>query len=172
MPKLKIKPIRCWQDQGFTLTELLITVVIAGIFATLALPALSSYIAGQRIKNASFDMMAGLTLARSEAIKRNTNTVIAPASGGWQNGWAVAAGTAGISTQNPFPGLTIDCWVGGASTACPSNINYANNGRLDTSSPSPFPSFRILSATNTNSASIRCIMIDLSGRPSSKMGSC
>ena len=52
---------------GFTLIELMVTIAIAAILATLAAPSFREYIVSQRIKNASFDLFTALTLARSEA---------------------------------------------------------------------------------------------------------
>lgn len=173
MPKPNPKLAQPRKDRGFTMIELIITVLILGILTTMALPSFRNFIASQRIKSASFDLMSMVSLARSEAIKRNTNVTVTPAGGNWQNGWTVAAGANTLGTQNALTGLTIDCWVGAASTACPANITYANNGRLDpVSSPSPFPSFRIFNVIDTTSANTRCINIDLSGRPNSKKGNC
>ena len=41
---------------------------------------------------AAFDLVADLDFARSEAIKRNGDVVVAPVGGSWNNGWTVAAG--------------------------------------------------------------------------------
>ena len=145
---------------GFTLVELLITIVIAGILASLAVPSFREFIAGQRIRTASFDIMATLVLARSEAIKRNANVTVTPAGGVWTNGWSVAAG-ATLNQQSALPGLTITC------TGDCNPITYAGNGRLPAGAAAP--SFEI---SSTSSASVRCISIDLGGRPNSKVGTC
>lgn len=148
--------------------ELMIAVLILGILAALAAPSYSSFVARQRIKSASFDMMSMLTLARSEAIKRNINATVTPTGGNWQSGWIVATGATTLNSQSALTGLSIDCWSGSIATACPANITYLSNGRLAASSPS----FRIFNATNPTSDSTRCIAIDLSGRPNSKKGNC
>ena len=64
---------RSHSGKGFTLIELLVVVTIAAIFAALAAPAFGSFIAGQRVKTASYDVWSILTLARSEALKRNSS---------------------------------------------------------------------------------------------------
>lgn len=57
---------------GFTLLELLLVVVIAGILLGVGVPAMRDFIRNARITGAANDVMAGMHFARSEAIKRRT----------------------------------------------------------------------------------------------------
>ena len=43
-------------SRGFTITELLIVVVIAGVLMAAALPAYNDFVRNQRVKTASFDV--------------------------------------------------------------------------------------------------------------------
>ena len=146
---------------GFTLIELLVTIAIAAIFAALAVPSFRDFIAGQRVKTASYDISYMLTGARSEALKRNLNVVVAPGTGGWQNGWTISAGVSGptIGQHEAFAGLTI--------TGSATSLIYNSSGRLAVA-VAPFS----VSSTGSSSVSSRCISIDLSGLPSSKSGVC
>lgn len=158
---LRAVPVRQPGSAGFSLVELLIAIVIVAILAAVAVPSYREFVAGQRIKTASFDIMAVLTLARSEAIKRNLDILVTPATGGWANGWTVAAsGAAALNQQNALPGITITC-AGG----CPDPVTYTANGRL-AAAVNPFQ------ISSGASAQIRCISIDLSGRANARAGGC
>ncbi len=55
---------------GFTLLELMVVVVIAGILLAIGVPAMGNFIRNSRMTAAANDLMGTLHYARSEAIKR------------------------------------------------------------------------------------------------------
>jgi len=94
--------MKCRRAGGMTIIELLIVLVIAGIFATLGMPSFTDFIRQMRLSSAMNEMAADLYMARSEAIKRNTRVLMCPrssatstvcaspiATGTWMNGWLV-----------------------------------------------------------------------------------
>ncbi len=151
--KPSIAPIRQSKEAGFTLVELLITIIIVGILASLAIPSFREFIAGQRIKTATFDIIAMYTLARSEAIKRNVTVNVFKGASGFT---VLPTGSSVVlKLENPR-GITL---TGG------NNVEYNTSGRLNAA-------FTPLQISSTSSSQVRCISIDLSGRPNTKNTAC
>ena len=77
---------------GFTLIE---AMVVISIMAILAGTSVSSFVwlnQSTQIRGATFDLIADLDFARSEAVKRNADIVVAPRNGDWVNGWTITFG--------------------------------------------------------------------------------
>src|SRR5689334_25163333 len=85
---------------GFTAVELLTTLVIVGVLLALAAPGMRELTLNQGVKSAAFDLFAALEYARSEAIKRPSETVTlksGPASdAAWSTGWRLLDGSSNI----------------------------------------------------------------------------
>lgn len=109
---------------GFTIIELMIVLVLVGVFASLAAPSMTDLIAGAAVRGASSDFYASLLAARSEAIKRHANAVVAPIGSGWSTGWTV---TVGGHVFQKADALSAKVAVDSDST---SGITYAMNGRV------------------------------------------
>lgn len=77
--------------QGFTLVELMITIVIASILAAIAIPAFRAFLLNMQIRTATEAINNGLQLAKGEAVRRNTNVRFDLGSG---TGWTVGCETA------------------------------------------------------------------------------
>lgn len=81
-------------QDGFNMVELLVTLVIAAILITIAAPAMKAYLVNQKLTSQSNALVRHLSLARSEAITRNTPQGIILTSknagavkGNWSKGW-------------------------------------------------------------------------------------
>lgn len=83
------------RTSGLTLIELVITLSIAAILLAIAAPSFSAIIQNNRMVTQVNVLVAGLNLARSEAIKRGDNVTVcrsndgSSCSGNWVDGWIV-----------------------------------------------------------------------------------
>jgi type IV fimbrial biogenesis protein FimT len=76
-------------EKGFTLLELMVTLAIAAILATMAIPNFTEIITSNRLTTYNNELVAALNLARSEAIKRNQQIIVRKTGANWENGWHV-----------------------------------------------------------------------------------
>lgn len=151
--------------RGFTLTELMITLTVMAILLGIGIPSFRSFVDGQRVKSASYELMTSMAIARSEAVKRNTSITLAPDTAGtWAAGWTIKAGTTLLHQQPAFPNLTISR----LPAAAPATVIFQSTGRPDPASATLSKSyFQITGVT-----ALRCITLDAVGIPSSSSAAC
>lgn len=81
--------------RGFTLIELIVTLSVVAILATVALPGMRNFILEHRLRTQVNDFVSDLSFARSEAIKRRNNIGVCPGTSAgcsgasWSNGRVV-----------------------------------------------------------------------------------
>ena len=91
------------QVAGFTLIELMVTIAVVAILAAIALPSFQSSLRSNRVATTTNEMIASLSLARSEAIRNNGGSAVCPSNSGtacagnWSDGWLVWADANGNS---------------------------------------------------------------------------
>jgi type IV fimbrial biogenesis protein FimT len=143
-------------QRGVTLVELLTVLVVAAILAMVAMPSLGDALTSQRLRATGTDLMSSLLLARSEAIKRNTQVQIRPKTGvDWTSGWVVETVADG-ERFDAKDALGTRVRVTGA----PASLTYQGNGRLSVAGVT-----RISLFDSYAHAKGRCVVVDPSGQP-------
>jgi type IV fimbrial biogenesis protein FimT len=75
--------IRMYRLRGFTLVELMVTVSVVALLTAIAVPTLRSVVENGRIRSATQSLQNGLALARTEAVRLNTQVQFVLSSSGW-----------------------------------------------------------------------------------------
>lgn len=124
------------RSRGFTLIELMITLVLAAIILTLAVPGFQDIIRNNRAATQANELVTALGLARSEAVKRGARVSLCPSAdqasctGGtdWSGGWIVFRDTAANDGAAPVvDGDPIRAWgalVGDSQLNGPANVRF------------------------------------------------
>ncbi|MBI3901542.1 MAG: GspH/FimT family pseudopilin [Nitrosomonadales bacterium] len=88
-------------QQGFSAIELMVGIVIVSILLALAAPSFSSWVSNNRIRAAGESMLNGLQLARSEAVRRNTQIqFVLGTDTGWNVGCTTVTADCPATIQN------------------------------------------------------------------------
>jgi len=111
-------------DSGFTLIEMIVTVSIVAILSSIAAPSFRGMLENNRATVEANELVSGLLLARSEALKRRNNVTLCTsidqttcAGNGETNfakGWIVFqdCNDTQVLDTNAGNGITVDCGNG------------------------------------------------------------
>jgi len=124
------------RSRGFTLIELMITLLLAAIILALGVPGFQDIVRNNRAATQSNELVAALSLARSEAVKRGARVSLCPSTdqatctGGtnWANGWIVFRDIAANDGAPPVveaPPIRVWGALGGnAALDGPANVRF------------------------------------------------
>ncbi|MEO6920053.1 MAG: GspH/FimT family pseudopilin [Collimonas sp.] len=160
-------------SRGFTLIELMVTIVVVAILAAVGIPTMGNFISQNRLSGNVNEFIGATMLARSEAIQRggavtmcrsaNAETQASPVcdttTTDWTSGWLIYVGTALtaptsaniLARQGPFTTGTSIAPTSSATTPTLTTITYNATGI-----PSPAPPDYFTFAFNTNFSRLVC----------------
>jgi type IV fimbrial biogenesis protein FimT len=148
-------------QRGFTLIE---AMVVISIMAILAGTSVSSFVwlnQSTQIRGATFDLIADLDFARSEAVKRNANVVVAPRDGDWVNGWTITFNANVLRARD-----AVGAAVGFA--AAPATLTFDGGGRASLATVGNFQ----ICPPSGGSSTGRTVRLDPSGLSRSAKTTC
>ena len=92
--------IKLAKNRGFTLLELMITLIVAALIVSIGVPNFQGVMQNQRLSSATNELVMSINLAKGEAIKRVAYVSVCKSSNGvtcgaaassWNAGWIVFA---------------------------------------------------------------------------------
>ena len=104
----------------------MITIAIAAILLSIAVPSFTTIIRNNRITAQANEFITTVNLARSEAIRRGTTITVTSASGtnAWQSGWSMTQGATVLRETAALPGG--NTLASGASAFAFNSQGYSN----------------------------------------------
>lgn len=166
------------RQRGFTLIELMITVVIISIVAGYGVPNLLAFIQGNRLVTQTNEFVTALHLARSEAVKRSSRVTVCASqdglscSGAWQGGWIVfaddnndASFDAGEDKVRVREALSGENTLSGSGNLS-AYVSYVSTGFTKTTS-GDVQSGTFVLCDSRGISKARAVTISATGRPSS-----
>ena len=130
------------KQTGFTLVELLVTLMIVGLLVTMAVPNFRDFVLNNRLTAQANDFISALNLARSEAVKRGQSVTVCSSNDqatctgtAWNTGWIVM-----VTSDNSI--LRVYDALSGSSTLINASgnlsIQYDSNGFLNSGATNTF----------------------------------
>lgn len=101
------------KESGFTLVELMLTIVIGAILMGIAVPSMKTFIQNGRVTQVNNELVSAIHAAHSESIRRNLPACFCASNdadqavpscsgaGNWQTGWITFLDTNGNCTLEP-----------------------------------------------------------------------
>ena len=98
------------KSHGFTLVELMVTVVVAGILLTVGVPSLVSMYEGNRARSAISNIESTMLFARSQAVSYGSRVSVCPFNGSscdadWTKGFSVFIDNGTLGTLDATNGI-------------------------------------------------------------------
>lgn len=138
---------RVGNQQGVTLMELMISIAILAILATLAAPSISNTIRNNQIAAQTNELVALVNLARNEAIRRNipegqdgVQLILTSTAGGWRGVVRIPSGAGDDEDRTCNIANAIRCaeLEDGALGQAQVDIEFNNRGYLNPFDPVAF----------------------------------
>jgi len=153
----KVIGIKMQKTLGFTLLELLVTIVILGVLTTLATPSFQQMIEKNQITTTTNDMVSAFLLARSAAVTQGQNIVVAKVTE-WDDGWTVTDANNNVILRHDPTSSRLQITSVGANLA--NALTYTAQGKTLIALVAGTDYFKVSIGSNET-----CVNFSASGRP-------
>jgi len=113
-------------QQGFSLIELMIGLVLVATLLSIGIPSFRSFILEQRLRGTSSDLRIALMTARAEAVKRNREVTLQSSADGWSKGWTIPNP---VDPNDPDIDILNHVQTGDVTITGPADVVFAPSGR-------------------------------------------
>lgn len=127
-----------YRDAGFTIIELLVTLAVAAIILTIAVPSFQGLIERSRLTTEANTLGSALQLARSEAVKRGEDVSLAAGGTTFSDGFCVHSDSSGTSCTDSATNSTLIREfesLESVATSGVTEITFTNMGELNSGAP-------------------------------------
>lgn len=146
---------RASKEYGFTIVELMVTLIVAAILASVALPSFQNISRSNAVRATTNELISTINTARQQSLSLRSEVQVVPAGGGWGAGWRINFADAGAGDSAAFTvrnGVVVDKTGGG-------DLVFRERGGLGSGAGSVF------TVSHTESASIcRAFSVNFFGK--------
>ena len=172
----QVRPVS--RSSGFTLVELMITVVIVAVLLSVVVPGVENIQNRNRMDTAAHALFTSLMFTRSEAIKRNSPVVMCKSSDAssctdaaeWHHGWLIYADADSDSVVDPNEVLRIGTAFENGDTLYTSGADFDDQVVYNVDGSASGTGDFVLCNKGEASEFAREISISFTGRPKMNSG--
>lgn len=177
------------RSAGFTLIELMISLLIVGILAVVGLPSMVDFVAEQRVRTVASDFVSEIIFARAKAVELSRRVIMQRIGSGWDQGWRIYADVNNNGTYDAGTDTDLKIFNGfGTGTASATGRLYTCSTVADFATNIIFrPDGRVvrsITATTANDGiyvidpmgdtdncnnKVRAVLFDISGRATARV---
>jgi len=163
-------------NSGFTLIELMITLVVLAILLAVGVPSFNNLIENNRVTAQANSLLGAVNLARSEAVKRGVPVSVRSEDGGFEEGWCVIVGGLVTCQNAEGAGALIRTFGGNPQVSIDggglNGITFDNRGYRAAPAAGNVEINVEPDSCEENETSRRVLSVSLAGRASLNQGVC
>lgn len=106
-----MKSVSGRHEQGLTLIEILVAVIVLGVITAFAIPSFRTAAENSALRSSTADLITAINLARAQAVNTRGIVTLKATGGDWSNGWEVVYPSGSAEEDQsyvPRKGVTVE----------------------------------------------------------------